>query len=169
MEVPSFTLLWPVVPYCGTRGIDAWGAGGFGAPRSRGGDAYAHKGLDCIAQPGDAIIYPVGARIIRVGRAYPDEAPGISDPSDLGSLHLRAEGALRPLRIKLLYVGTHLAVGERGAAGDPLGGAQDRAAYARHRAPKKEPMINHVHVECWWEERGEEPRLLNPSHYLVVL
>lgn len=173
MNIPALTLLHPVVPFRGYRTIDAWGAGGFGAPRvkrraSGNGKLYTHKGLDCLANLGDHVIWPCEAEVVRFGRAYPDEAPGRADPSDLGSIHLRGRGELRPLRIKLLYLAPapFVVVGRRGVPGNILGIAQDRAAYARAQNPARGPMMNHVHIELYWVEPGEKPLLLNPSHYI---
>lgn len=174
MGVPLFTLIHPVTPFRGYRDIDAWGSGQFAAPRSKRGQdgatrRYEHKGVDCLADPGDRAVWTCEAEVIRIGRAYPDEAPNKADPSDLGSIHLRGRGELRPLRIKLLYVAPapDVVVGRRGLPGDVLGVAQDRAAYARAQNPARGPMMNHVHIELYWEAPGKESVLLNPSHYIA--
>ncbi len=163
-DIPKFRLVWPTRPFRGVRGIDAWGGGGFNAPRvkSKGGEriTYGHKGLDLTAKPDDGLVYPCDAKVIRIGRAYRDE--------DLGSLHLRATGELAPLRIKFLYVGPRvmLKVGSEGKKGTVLGYVQDRADMAFRHDPSRGPMTNHVHIELWWEAHGEEPVLLDPGKYL---
>lgn len=124
----------PVVPYRGTRSIDDFGAGGFGAPRRKGDDQYGHKGLDFRAEPGDAIVAPLAGRITRRGVAYVG--------STLGSVHIEAGD----VRCKLLYVDCLHEVGSEVSMGDPLGAAQDVAAY--HARPGR-TMQNHIHMEVY--------------------
>lgn len=138
METPMpFKIVPPVVPYRGTRGIDAYGAGGFNASRIHGGVAAAHMGLDFVAQPGDKVVAPCEARLMHIGRAYTD--------STLGSLHLLTLDGQHWL--KLLYAMTGLKVGTILAQGDLLGAAEDVAAFWGLKLPKSGPMTNHVHLE----------------------
>jgi murein DD-endopeptidase MepM/ murein hydrolase activator NlpD len=137
----------PVRPYRGTRGLDAWGAGGFGAPR---GD-HDHKGLDFIAHPGDEVVAPFDGVIERLGIAYPD--------SDLGVLVLAGQEG----RTKLLYLRPMRKVGEVIERGIFIGVVQDVASY--HEAKNKDlgHMTNHLHMELY--VNGD---LVDPALHLEI-
>lgn len=147
-------LLPPVLPYRGTRGLDAFGAGGFGAPRRKAGKAYQHKGLDFIAEPGDTIIAPFGAIVEPPGLAYAD--------SNLGSVHLIGLGDWDGWLLKLLYVAQREGL-KHVAPGDPIGLAQAVAAYHEAKTPNVGHMTNHVHLEL----RGLGV-LTDPTPYIKV-
>lgn len=151
-------LLPPTVPYRGTRGVDAFGAGGFNAPRSRDGISYGHKGLDFLADPGDIIITPLPCFILTPGRAY--------SGSNLGSIHLEGIGEWRGYKAKLLYVAqdTTIAYGQGSLAGGFLGRAQDVAAYHEANAGDGRKMKNHVHFELY---KGGE--LIDPTPLFKVV
>lgn len=146
-----------VSPFRGLRGIDPYGGGGFGAPRTkRAGDTithYPHRGLDLSATVGDQVVAALAGNILHIGVAYPD--------SDLGSIHLISDNE-RGWLLKLFY-GAPLAtltVGQRVNPGDVIGVAQDRTAYHDERG-----MTNHVHGELY-ERVGSEWVLRDPGQFL---
>jgi murein DD-endopeptidase MepM/ murein hydrolase activator NlpD len=125
-------MLWPVQPFRGTRGDDAFGSGHFGA--SRGG--RPHKGLDCVAHPGDLVVSPCEAVVTHVGIAYPG--------ATLGSLHLHATDSRT--FCKILYASPQVREGQLVQAGQVIGFAQDVAAYHEKKAGCS-GMQNHCHLE----------------------
>jgi len=158
----------PVVPYRGTRSLDAFGGGGYGAPRSKACPActpptraacqkcegkgklkYAHLGLDFISKPGDLCVFPIDGVVVRDGVAY--DKPGCT----LGSIHIEGTEGFRGYRVKLLYAALldALNIGSLGHSGAPLAHAQDVAAY--HRAAGK--MTNHIHLEVWQDGKRLDP------------
>lgn len=143
----------PVVPYRGTRGIDDFGAGGFGAPREKASAGttqtpgrftkYEHKGLDYLGDPGAQCQFVMDARVWPPsGRAYADGS------CNLRSIHLLGEGAYDGLRAVVLYVMPGVADDTHGKRGDPLGTLQDVAAYHEGHEPGKR-MSNHCHTEIY--------------------
>lgn len=141
--MPFPWLLPPVSPYQGTRGIDDFGAGGFGAPRTRDGAARPHKGLDFRGSPGDPVVFPLDARVWPPsGQAYTDGT------CNLRSIHLLGEGAFLGLRAVVLYVSPGVGDDLHGKRGDPLGTLQDVAAYHEGHEPGKH-MQNHCHTEIY--------------------
>lgn len=166
MSNPS--LLAPVFPYRGLRTIDAWGAGGFRAPRSRAGEQYAHKGLDFLANFRDRVIAPFSARVAHIGRAYVDEKPNEADPSDLGSIHLAGIEDYRGFFGKLFYVfpATTTYRGAELEIGAYLGEAQDRSAYATAKDPMRGKMLNHVHFELYIKNEEGVWIPVNPAIYI---
>jgi hypothetical protein len=171
-------LLPVVVPYRGIRGVDGFGAGGFGAPRvhdKNGVDrTEAHLGLDLISEPGDAAICPfIEATYERFGWAYPWTR-------DLALVVLRE--AVEPRRTaRVLYIAplAGLAPGARLRAGDQIGVAQPlaeiyaariakRAAegdvWARIKQRTNAKMTNHVHLGLL--DRYGQP--IDPSLLLVL-
>jgi hypothetical protein len=129
------TLLVPVDPYRGVRGIDAWGAGGFGAPRG----GRRHPGIDLVTVPGDIVRAPGSCRADRIGTVYAG--------SGLTFVHLSA----LEWHARLLYVAPSpdLMLNSNLTAGTPLGIAQDVAAYYRAQDPTREDITNHVHFEVF--------------------
>lgn len=121
-----------VVPYRGLRGIDGFGAGGYGAPRvhDRNGvdRTEAHLGIDLISEPGDKAVCPfLEATFVRPGFAYPWSR-------ELALVILKEVGGWRRTA-RILYVQplTDLVPGARLKAGDQIGIAQDlTGAYATH-------------------------------------
>jgi len=155
-------ILPPVQPHRGFRSIDAWGGGGFGAPRIKDGKNYPHKGLDCISVPGDTIIFPITARV------WPPHGQAYTDGScDLRSIHLRGEHQHDGLRINLLYVKPSVLSDSHGKVGDPLGAAQDVAAYHQSHDPKRGPMTNHTHMELYILKDGVW-QLVDPGPYMAL-
>ena len=147
----------PTKPYLGTRQIDKYGGGGFGARRTKtiAGEevVYTHKGLDFVAPPGHPIIMPAGGIIQHIGTAYLT--------GDMFSIHIKLDSVEGDnLLLKLLYVQPVIPVEERVERGQPLGYAQDIAAY--HNA--KEDMTPHVHLEAYRD--GE---LINPATLLELV
>lgn len=131
----SFKISPPVMPYRGTRGVDAYGAGGFHAPRD--GGARKHEGLDFVTVPGDKIIMPAGGLITGIGTAYPY--------STLGAVHIACSDGIHFIR--LFYLNTGREVGTMLGQGDILGSAEDVAAYWELKSPRAGTMTNHVHLE----------------------
>lgn len=145
----------PVVPWQGTRQIDDFGAGGFGAPRD--GGRRTHKGLDCLGKPGDEIVALFDARVWPPsGQAYTDGR------CNLRSIHLLGTGPWLGMRAVLLYVAPDLHDDAKVAAGAHLGRLQDVAAY--HETTGKH-MDNHTHLEVYelvngvWKVRDPAPLL----------
>lgn len=126
-----------VRPYRGIRGLDAYGGGGYGAPRD--GGARKHLGVDLIAEPGADVVSPFTGKIVHLGFAYPN--------SDLRSLHIQHVSGVR---VKLLYAGSYFDVGQSVYAGQHIGFAQDVASYYALKNPNvKARMTNHVHGEVF--------------------
>ncbi len=146
------SLIPPVRPYRGLRGLDAWGGGGFSAPRD--GGTRRHAGLDFAAAVGDAIVAPCAGTISHIGLAYPN--------TDLASIHLEGGN----FAIKLLYVHPSIdtIVGLIVAQGAPIGIAQAVASYWQAVHPERGRMTNHVHEEVRLREDGHV-RLVDPAAY----
>lgn len=123
----------PVRPFRGTRGVDAYGSGTFGA--SRDGGSRPHLGRDYIALVGNEVVSPVDGTVKRHAKAYPD--------ADLAGLEIDGDG----VRAKLLYVLPSVEPGETVKAGQVIGVAQDVAGYHEKRSPRPGHMVNHVHLE----------------------
>ena len=140
-------ILWPVAPYQGLRGVDAWGAGGFGAPRE--GKDDGHPGVDAVGKPGDRLIQPIPGQLFHIGIAYPGET--------LGSIHIKGIGIYADWRIKLFYASTKMPRYSMLGQGFALGEVQDRALLATRRNPKRGPMINHVHLGLWIDDKLVDP------------
>ena len=148
----------PVRPYRGTRSVDAWGAGGFGAPRRDGDRMYKHDGLDIKAEPGDESVAPIGGYIVHEGQAY--------QGSNLRSIHIRGRDGTpdEGLKVVLLYVQRlgHLTVGTEVEEGEVIGVVQDVAGYHAAKNPQKVgKMTNHVHLKVF---KGGV--LIDPNHVL---
>lgn len=165
MEVmPNPILTSPVVPYQGFRGVDSWGAGGFGAPRfhqdgKEDGGHYAHKGLDFKALLEDTIQAVLDCVVSHNGIAYPN--------AELGSLHLDGTGDFDGLRVVLLYLKPSVDAheGAEFKQGDIIGYAQSVAAYWQAQHPERGLMTNHIHEEVYKKEQGIWV-LQNPANYL---
>lgn len=165
-------IVCPVVPCRGFRGVDDFGAGGYGAPRrkscpncggkrcdvceQRGFVRYPHAGLDLRTQPLDRIVAPHAGRIVHVGIAYPN--------ADLGSLHLHGES----FRSRLLYVriASNLSRGMEVEQGGLFGSAQDVASFHEARSSGKR-MVNHVHLDLWIRKEEAWVRV-DPAAYLAA-
>jgi len=149
--------------------MDAWGAGGFNAPRRKGEEKYGHKGQDFLAKVGDSVIAPMDLRIEHIGRAYPDEHPGEKDPSDLGSIHIYGMGPWYGMMGKLFYAGVlpDVKAGRNFLQGHVIAKAQDRTALATLRDPKRPKMLNHVHFELYIREEGQW-RLVDPCAHIKM-
>lgn len=177
-------ILAPVVPYRGTRKVDAFGGGEYGAPRRKrcrdckpredklpdpdcescngtGFIHYTHKGLDFIAVPGDTVIAPISGKIVRIGQAYArtDKYKSIHI---MGGLNGRVGDQLR---VKLLYVtpGHDLTVGATIWQSKELGTAQD---IARFHSTAEKRMTNHVHTEVM-RVGGGQSSIVDPAVYLA--
>lgn len=128
----------PVLPFRGYRGLDAFGSGGYGAPRD--GGARTHPGLDFIGLEGDTGIAIMDAIVSQVGIAYPG--------STLGSIHLRGEGDFGGLEAQILY-GAPLAgvvPGLHVPQGAQISTVQNVAAYWEAKHPERGKMTPHVHL-----------------------
>lgn len=170
------TLVSPVLPYRGFRGIDDFGGGGFGAPRraacptclkngresncreceGRGFIVYTHPGLDVVGVEGDKTVAPHQAIVTHIGIAKAD--------AKLGSIHMLGD----LFRSRLLYgsICEDLKVDASIEAGAPIGLVQNVAKYYETRRLGKR-MINHVHLDLWIKENGRwvqtDPALHIPS------
>ena len=147
-------ILPPVVPFRGTRGVDSWGSGNFGA--SRDGGARAHAGLDFVSVPGDAVHSPIDGIVTHIGIAYAD--------SEMRSIHVTGTGEHADVMAKILYCWPDPGLGGRTVkAGDRLGDAQDVAGYWKAQQPDHPgEMRNHVHLEI----AINGPTKVDPAHYL---
>lgn len=144
----------PVWPFRGTRGMDSWGSGNFGA--SRDGGAREHLGLDFLAIVGDEVRAPITGTVVQIGRAYAD--------AELQSIHIEGDGDYTGWRAKMLYVKADVGLhGRYVSAGDLVGHAQDVTAYWKAKKPTHAgDMKNHVHLEVI----VTEPRHVDPAHLL---
>lgn len=145
----SLALLPPISPFRGLRSIDAFGGGGWGAPRD--GGIRRHVGLDFVAAPGDPAVAPCSCTVTHVGIAYPN--------ADLGSLHLAGTGDFVGWALRLLYVRPEIdtIVGSEFGTGGLLGTAQAVAAYWQAQHPERGRMTGHVHVELRIDGRVVDP------------
>jgi peptidoglycan LD-endopeptidase LytH len=150
----SQIIIPPVRPFRGTRGVDSWGSGVFGASRDGGG--RQHLGLDFTSVTGDVVVAPFPGVITRVGIAYPN--------ATLGSIHLQGDGDFSGWRAKLLYVRPEDGLmGRAVLAGDVIGSAQDVATYWHLQEPSRVGMmVNHCHLEI----AVTEARNVDPAHFL---
>lgn len=162
----------PIVsPFEGFREIDAFGGGGFGAPRKKDCPdctpsssacatchnlhylSYEHKGLDFIAPVRAEIVTPFPSRLTAKGFAYSEKVP-------LHSLHLSGIGEFSQWKAKLLYVfSSHTPGVVYSKSNIVIGGAEDVASYHETKSHKR-GMINHVHFELF--EGGHR---VDPSPY----
>jgi murein DD-endopeptidase MepM/ murein hydrolase activator NlpD len=111
-------------------------------------------GRDLITVPGDAILAPIDAKIVRSGWAYPDGEmtllvlEGVNDYKDWGS--------------RILYVKPSVQPGAIVSAGDQIGTAQDLTSYYRRTHPDHIGDITcHVHVEL---TVPVDPAMYLPDH-----
>lgn len=157
----KFRIEHPVVPGRGFRGTDAWGDGSFGAARSRNGKSYLHDGLDCITKPGDSIVAPFKAQILKAGIAYPN--------SVLGSLHLLGVDEFKGLKAIMLYVAKRpeCVIGGIVESLTPIATAQDVAAYHQPSYPNRAAMTNHLHLKTLVMKDGVW-QIANPMDFLVA-
>lgn len=113
----------------GVRQPDQWGDGRFGASRDEG--TRRHKGVDYIATPGQAVVYPTNcATLTRISNPYSDDnrfsGAGVSNPRvELYLWYFAPDAAL---------------VGKPAHLGQPIGTAQD----LNLRYPGITP---HIHVQ----------------------
>ena len=159
----------PVRPHQGIRQPDAWGAGGFGAPRKRSnGERYRHPGIDLIGKLMNEVVSPMTGVCVRLGRAYPDERPNEVDPSDLGSIHILGRDAWDGFRAKILYVkpASDMYLSKTVHRGHLIGTVQDRAELARVRNPNKGSMTNHIHLSLYYTEDGINWTIIDPTPLL---
>lgn len=146
----------PCFPYCGTRGVDAWGAGGYQAPRDEG--TRRHNGLDFLGKPKATIVAPITGRVSLLGFMY-------ADSPEMRNIHIVGSGEFEHYTVLVGYV----IPGEVGvkvdtlvAQGAPIGFLQDVAGYWKARQPTHPgEMKNHCHlglkINGTW---------VNPAHYL---
>lgn len=149
----------PLRPYIGTRQIDDFGAGGFGAPRIRDGKARTHKGLDFLGEPDHEAVAPFDSR------AWPPHGFAYADPkAGLRSIHLLGVGPWDGLRAVLLYVEPSIITDAHVVQGVRIGRLQDVSGY--HSRPGKH-MDNHLHFELY-ELVNKVWALRNPADFLKV-
>lgn len=166
------SILPPVRPFQGVRGIDAWGSGLFMAPRTRNGEPYGHKGLDFLGVVGDFGQFPIEGIVTLLGVAYPDDPATPGHETDLRSIHIEGVNAWDGMMIKVLYMAPKVTEGYHGQPGELLGAVQDRAGFATmaaavHPDLPRGPMDNHIHMELYIKEGGLWV-LKNPAEFLDV-
>lgn len=163
-------LLTPVVPYRGTRGLDAYGFGGYGAPREHRGRAAKHEGVDFVSLPGDRNLAPISGRFSHTGPVY-------SFPSPLTSVHIVGTGEFFPYRVVLYYIkpDAKLVDGYKVTQGEDIGETQDVAGmwdervkkldeeWARRIVASGRKMTNHIHFEL----RLPDGQKINPTSYFI--
>jgi murein DD-endopeptidase MepM/ murein hydrolase activator NlpD len=112
------------------RTEDAFGYGHFGA--SRDGGTREHKGVDFIAEAGQAVKAPISGYITKIGTAY-------ADNPELKFVEIRNSALHYEARV--FYVDPLVNVGDTVHLGDPVG--------TMHTLQDKygEGMTNHVHLE----------------------
>jgi hypothetical protein len=152
--------------------LDAYGFGGFGAPREHRGREVKHQGIDFITIPGDRCVAPITGIYSHTGPVY------TFDPS-LRSLHIRGTGDFYPYQVVLYYVkpSPDLVIGAAVTQMDDIGGAQDVAGmwdarvkrldeeWARRIVKSGRKMTNHIHFEL----RMPDGQRLNPTAYLIPM
>lgn len=156
---------WPIVPYRGLRGVDDFGDGAYGAPRSTDGRPRYHRGLDIRANPKDDCVAPFAGRIVTVGRAYADPA------CDLRSIHILGTGSFDGFKLLILYAKPITLVQHNGfdgwvKQGERIAVVQDVAAHHERRAGGERKMNGHIHVELRRTE-GKRWVIVDPTPYFV--
>jgi len=119
------------------RSEDAWGSGDYGAPRG----SRRHRGIDLVVSPGEIILSPMDAVVVREAAPYEDDAA-------YRGLLLRGLGEWIGYELKMFYLVPTAAGTLR--AGDPLGLAQDISL-------KYPGITNHIHLELWHQGRTIDP------------
>jgi hypothetical protein len=154
-------LLPPAQPYRGLRGLDAFGGGGYGAPRSAAEGAYPHRGLDFASAVGDSCVAPCPCTLVAVGVAYLH--------TDLASIHLHGIGDYADYEIKLLYAKPTVdaIVGSAWAQGAVIGTTQSVAGYWQAQHPERGHMVNHLHTELRLHQPDGSWRLVDPTPYFA--
>lgn len=144
--VTQLTLTNPVAG--GTvRGSDRWGDGHFGAQRG----SRRHNGVDIVALPGDDVLSPMEALVVRLAYPYDDDFI-------LSGVLLQGLGAYAGLEAKLFYLLPDPALlGHSVAAGQRIGAAQS----LQHRYPG---ITDHIHLEV---RRAGEP--IDPCALIAAL
>lgn len=133
--------------------MDAWGAGGFLAPRDRG--ARQHYGLDFLGQPGDAIVAAIGGRVGPLGFMY-------ADSPEMRNIHIIGTGEFEHYSALEGYIIGNVHEGDIVIQGETIGVLQDVAGYWKARRPTHPgEMQNHCHLglKC-------DSTWVNPSQYL---
>ena len=127
------------------RGQDEYGAGAYGAPRTRNGKKRKHLGVDLLVKPKFDIVAPGIGWVERIGTCYP------YDPRYHKMVLWLDE---YDLRVNLLYVWPRLLQNGQFHRGDVIGVAEDLGA----RYPG---IINHLHLEVLYDGKK-----VNPMGYL---
>ncbi len=128
------------------RGAEPTGNGWYGANRSGG---KKHKGLDIVADPGQAIYSPIKGKVVRVGQVY-----SFTRAFKL----LVIENDI--YQVKIMYLNPiGLEKGSWIQVGDLIGWNQDIANYWGGK------MINHIHFEVrkYGLLTDPEPLLIKPD------
>ena len=120
-----------------SRTSDPYGSGQFGAPRDH--HSRNHRGLDIVANPGDAVLSPIDGDVVREAIPY---AP-------FSGLLIEGTGVYAGYTVKLFYVEAR-ACG-RVAAGTSIGHVQNLQW-------KYPGITNHIHMEVRFQGR-----LLSPT------
>lgn len=118
------------------RGVDAWGAGTWGASRTSSGrkgkeGKHNHYALDFAVWPGSLILSPVAGTVTKLGYPYAD---------DLYFRYVEITEGGENLRHRFFYVGPTVGLGDRVVQGQSIGFAQSLL--------KRYPDITpHIHYE----------------------
>lgn len=132
----------------GLRGADAWGSGAWLARRG----ARSHLGVDFRAKPGQEIVMPCTARVVRKKYPYPGDF-------DLEGVLLDAGG----WQVTLFYLVPQVMPGTIRPIGAVLGTAQDISKRYDMR------MTPHVHLEVEAPSRRALPAdWVEGKHYVIA-
>ncbi len=123
------------------RGQDEYGAGAYGAPRTRNGKKRKHPGVDLVIKPWKNIIAPGIGWVERIGICY---------ANDLRYHKMVLWLDEYELRVNLLYVWPRLLQTGDFHRGDVIGIAEDLGA----RYPN---IINHLHFEVLLKGKKVDP------------
>ena len=127
------------------RGVDAYGSGEFGSPRS--GAHGKHRGVDFAAATGSELLSPVKGRVTKHGYPY-------NDTLEFRYIEI-TDGDLN--RHRFFYTQPTVEIGELVREGDIIALVQNISG--RYQSSNKTPMVNHVHYEII-DVHGE---YLNPT------
>lgn len=147
----------PVFPWRGLRGVDAWGAGTYGAPRD--GGSRTHPGLDFISVAGDAGIAVFDGVVSHLGWPYPWTR-------DLHLIYLDGRGEWAHYKAEMMYVQSDLKLGTEVKQGQQIGVCEPVAeVWAQHLPERKGTMTNHLHLGIRVNGIHGESTHVNPGHY----
>jgi len=157
-------MLAPVLPYLGVRGIDAWGAGGFGAPRD--GGKRPHLGTDFITRqcPEKSLgIAVMDGVICHVGQVYGADENTVFQEETLGTIHIKSGD----FYFKYYYAKALHEKGTKVYAGDTIGVAQTLIPLFREKDSSRDDITDHIHFEVHVRGADGEYTRVDPMRYVA--